>query len=712
MHRFRVHPSVMRRWCVAAWFLISTSMIAAFVRCSPSDSASDGGPPDAREENAPQADAADVIAADADAGPDADGDTGSSSSYACGSPKVVTVDGGSPEGGATALLDLGHTRKIDFVYHAADRVLAADSPAWIVWDTTTAGQIARGSGTIVGAGGSLFAVRTGSQLELRSVTDGTSKGSVAAGTNQYFGVASDGSYAWGSSTTALTVWSPAGAVLFARSGNYAQAFNVALGVQGIHAAAGEIRVATGPAGASVIETIAVPSQTVTVSPAFPDAFASWFRDGSHFFTKPVPTAAALRVYKKDATFVQLVLQYWVNGGPGLGGSNGNSKFFWTFDSGMNNLLVFAVGGSTTPVLQVPVGPSDTVMASNGMIAITQEFGTQLTLVDVGAAVASKQVTVPPAYLTSFASDGAGHWSVGNKVGVLYFLGNSKSASADGLLGCGGVGDPANDATTATSHAMSGTSSGKLIVATASGQDLVLDATTKQVVTLVAGVVPRQARLTNDGKTLVMTNYGYGLQYLPGCEMFLYALPSLTPKQSWPSSDCVYDFDLARGGSRLSYWAGTQRHVLDLGSQTDVLTDSTSELAPKVSPDGTHIAATNGNLTAIYLNGTLVNAVSGRAIGWIDDNALLVQTHKVQFDAYDKSFVYDATGTLISQPPLMPLVTYFDTAAPGRILDRDDSKIYDTTTGAKVWDQGLPPGATIVGANVAYLSGSAVYLTKY
>jgi Putative Ig domain len=91
---------------------------------------------------------------------------------------------------------------------------------------------------------------------------------------RWWRLAHDGSYVVAATDTQLTAWSPAGAVLFTRTANYssAKAF----------AAAGELRIGLGPAGANVIETIAVPAGVARTSAPHQGSFQSWLDDGEEF----------------------------------------------------------------------------------------------------------------------------------------------------------------------------------------------------------------------------------------------------------------------------------------------------------------------------------------------------------------------------------------------------------------------------------------------
>ena len=88
---------------------------------------------------------------------------------------------------------------------------------------------------------------------------------------RWWQLAHDGSYFAAATDTRLFVWSRAGAVLFTRRANYSSA--------SVFAAAHELRVAAGPAGNHVIETIAVPAGTAQLGANFPGSFRAWTENG-------------------------------------------------------------------------------------------------------------------------------------------------------------------------------------------------------------------------------------------------------------------------------------------------------------------------------------------------------------------------------------------------------------------------------------------------
>ena len=120
--------------------------------------------------------------------------------------------------------------------------------------------------------GKTAVVQSGNWLTVADSMSGTPLSNIEmpAGV-RWWQLARDGSYFAAATDSRLIVWSRAGAVLFTRQANYSSA--------SVFAAAHELRVAAGPAGSHVIETIAVPAGTVQLGATFPGSFRSWTENG-------------------------------------------------------------------------------------------------------------------------------------------------------------------------------------------------------------------------------------------------------------------------------------------------------------------------------------------------------------------------------------------------------------------------------------------------
>jgi len=152
---------------------------------------------------------------------------------------------------------------------------------------------------------------------------------IAPGFATAWTLAIDGSYLLFTGTEGVQAITPQGMTLFTRAGDYLTA------AQGSSYFAGpnEVRVANGPAGAQVIENIAVPSGAATTSPAYAGNFAGWFLDGEKFLSTAGNT---VRVYSSGA--VQLDRASL----PSIDGLAGSGEWYWT---SKNTTQVYRVGSA-------------------------------------------------------------------------------------------------------------------------------------------------------------------------------------------------------------------------------------------------------------------------------------------------------------------------------------------------------------------------------
>jgi hypothetical protein len=142
---------------------------------------------------------------------------------------------------------------------------------------------------------------------------------------------------------------------------------------------------------------------------------------------------------------------------------------------------------------------------------------------------------------------------------------------------------------------------------------------------------------------------------------------------------------------------------------------------QISPDGTLIAASTdlspAASTNIYKNGTLVTAVPGWAVGWLDNGRLLAITYINQELAakYDKSVIYDSLGNVLGTPSL-PEMHPIQVATPDTLYSPRLNEIVSLTTGAATWASGNPAKTLVTGAisgsQVVFPSGSLVLAQPY
>lgn len=167
--------------------------------------------------------------------------------------------------GPSPLVELGHTYDLQSVHMDAANVISEGVKGhWVLWDYATAAIIASGDeaetkdAAGVAVGGQIAVVSDGTNLSIYSTATGALVGTVPAG--NWWKLASDGSYIAVGSAAALTVFSPAGLQDFARTGDYSKAI--------AFPAPGQVQVALGAAGSNVIESLAVPSGSSTLTAPF------------------------------------------------------------------------------------------------------------------------------------------------------------------------------------------------------------------------------------------------------------------------------------------------------------------------------------------------------------------------------------------------------------------------------------------------------------
>ncbi len=632
---------------------------------------------------------------------------------------------------AFSLLDLGHANSIYLMRLEPTRLFSQDSSGhWVLWDYTGTTELASGDQVVLGSApvgatprypadmaGSVVAIGRANAVDIRSNNDGSlittlSDASLDPATGvAWWKLATDGSYVVSGYSSGLSVWSTAdGHLLFNRSGDYSHAQPFA--------AAGQIQIGLGPAGANVIETDSVPSGASSTGGAFTGSFNAWFEDGSHFLTNSAdlnsPTqSASYDVYTYTANSTQdgmIVLG-------DVSGLNGYGSWLWDAPTIGFGLTLYAVGGSSTPTATYNLGPDFGVFPFGSTIGM-YSYGTgSATILDLsGSSPAVTTTTIPVAYASAFAATSPTQWAVGNRHGVV--LDGASLATTPRYFGYGDA------------FSMSG-AAGEVSIATASGKILVYNPSAQSLVSTINFTSSKLA-LSSDGTVLAAKASDLDSQYEPDRTLNVYSLPGGALTNSFPYTfqdsppvPFLFDFVMSGSGNALGQLIGTYnglyfnytREVTPLSGSPIIWSDTPAPTAPPqnaamfLSPDGTLIAAstpivTGGGYsssvtTSIYKNGTLVATVNGFVVGWIDNSRLMVNT----FDSsgnYTGALIYDATGTLLttlnSLPQLASSVTSY---LPNNFLTVDSNSIYapstysiySLTTGAVLWSEALPVPAT-------------------
>jgi hypothetical protein len=615
------------------------------------------------------------------------------------------------------LIDVGHVCGVTVFRSSGSRLLTQDTCGhWVLWDTSTTAQVASGTAACVESncvsadlGGTTVAVQTSAGLELRSSADGNLVSTITAPRN-WWKVATDGSYVASGTGTALSIWTPAGQSAATRAGNYALAR--------AFAAPSELRIAGGPAGSTVIEKVAPNTGAATNSAAFSGQFYSWFLDGDRFLTN---TGNTVWTYTKDA------IQEGIMALPTIENLTGQGHWLWTQQSSTVGypLRVYAVGGDVANVTiydqvnyAIPSGLT-VGMFSSGPDTVSERVldlsGTTLNVVN----------NLPPIpYPTGFYASSPSRWMIGTQRGVIR-EGGASVPGGGRSFGCGQV------------YGIAG-GGNRVAIATATGTIDTFDVNTRTAETMVA-FASSHVELSGDGTVLAASGNSNDSQYQRDRSLKLFSLPGGSETRRWPytfggESDppWLYDFVLARSGSVVGQlllrpgrtWNLT-RTVMGTQASTPIWSDmfqpsSTGDPAPmQLSPDGTLIAAGTGSrsssvATNIYRNGTLITALVGWPVAWLDNQRLLASKYSgsVNSPTYTGAVVYDTTGAILATLASLPDIRDAQVVSADVIYSPRQNKTYSTTTGAAIWttpEAGTAWKGAVAGSRVVFASGNQVLI---
>ncbi len=611
------------------------------------------------------------------------------------------------------LLELGHDAQIVQLRFENSRVLSQDvNGHWVLWDYASGALLARGdqgesplanglpqAELSVEMAGQVFAIGLPAGLEVHSTADGHLLSTIAIaaeGTgNAWWQLASDGSYVCAGSQAGLFVWTPTGQLLVSRAGDYSAAQSFA--------APGDVQVALGAAGQSVVETVSTTDGTSSVSPPFSGEFHSWFLDGEQFITNLSNT---VWIYSK-AGVQQTVVQF-----AAIDGLAGERNWLWTYSDLGGSLAIYSVG-SATPVVVYGIGILAKVIPSGTTIGVLSYGAGAASVIDLSGQNPSKtDYTLPIAYATAYGATSSSQWIAGNTHGVI--LDGASLSTEPRYFGFGAAWSIAG-------------ATGRVAVATASGTILYFD----PAVTTPEGSIgfsSGKAELSSDGTILAASASAMDYQYETDRTLNVFSLPSGSLIGSFPYTFDVtqdlFDFTLSESGTTLGQVLGTTsnqvRQVTAISGGPVIWSDMGPEDPIRLSPDGTGIAVSNSSpsqdvVTNIFRNGILVTAVPGFSVGWIDDDRILVDKYlQGQYSIlYNGCAIYDATGVQLATPPL-PELHSIQTVTPDSVYSPDVNAILSLTNGQATWTS--PYGANGVGAvsgpYVVFEYGSRVLVDRY
>lgn len=680
------------------------------------------------------------------AGLSLDAATGRISGSAAGAAAqtAFTVTAQNPGGATTAtvnisvmaapntLLDLGHAQSIQAIRFGSGRVLSVDQPGhWVFWNYTSGAILADGdgspseivSGTQVFAlqqidmQGTIFVVAIPNGLEIYSTADGhllsiliypgIGVAPSSGGAVPWWQLASDGSYIAIGSNSGLAIFSPAGQVLASKTGDYstAQSFS----------APGNVLVALGSAGQTVIETISASTGSSTTSPSFSGQFHSWFLDGARFLTNEQNTVWVYSSAGSQQAVVSL---------PSIENLTGQGNWVWTYAASTPGYPgnIYAIG-SETPALTFSGAASSAAVASGNTFAILAYGAGQLSVYDLsGSAPSRSDYDDPVAYLTTYASDSSGHWVVGNQHGAL--VDGSSLAGTPRYLGYGQAWSIAGSTVNAA-------------VSTASGKILVFDPAAAALDQTI-GFSSSKVAVSTDGTLLGAMGNDNDAQYEADRTLNFYALPAGSVVKSYPytfqdGQPALFDFSLSGSGGTIAQTIGTfqnalwtwLRKITPLTGSPVIWSDSPVAVGPQpptpaapilLSPDGTLAdvytgGSANTYATDILKNGALVTAIPGVAVGWIDNNRILVNQYSGT--QYTGAVIYDATGAKGATPAL-PELKSIQAVTSDSVYDPSHNAIYSLTTGQPTWTGTYPSSGlgAVAGTHVVYESGHKIVMESY
>jgi hypothetical protein len=578
--------------------------------------------------------------------------------------------------------------------------LSNDGATWILWDSASAAMLATGSSAcvrptsalfpqcpaypLVDMTGSMFVAEILGGLELRSATDGSLIARVSDSTYTWWKLATDGSYVAVGGPNGLTVWSATGSSVTSRTGDYsnAKAF----------ASPGEVLVALGPAGASMIESISLPSGSSTITPAFQGTFNSWFQEGGRFLTN---TGNTVWVYAADGT------QQDIRALPSITFLAGQGNWFWSYEN--LGLDVYKVGASATPTASFPMNiVSGAPIYSGTTIGVPTDVlgGTPTTVTGVvhiidlsGTTPVMVDHTTPAFHNSAYAALSSSEWFVGNQNGTLL-----DGSSLGGTLKYFGYGR-------AWAVAAGGP---RAAVATAVGKILVLDATTGAIEESIDSPGVSGLAMSADGSVIAtaITNQDTGIiSTAPAVQVYTLPGASLT-YSSTPGG--AASFSLSGSGSVVAWQSDStpEGSVIDLTTQAVIWSTATSSPI-RLSQDGTLIAITSNQTTNIYFNGSLESAVAGYAVGWLDNSHLLVENRISS--AYSGSVIVDQMGTVTSTPAAHDFEDPLQILGYDSIYDVTKNTIFSVSTGTATWTSDTVSAGVgaVAASSVVFVSGNSV-----
>ena len=599
------------------------------------------------------------------------------------------------------LLELGHTSPVSRLQYDGSRIVSNSDGRCILWNAQT-GAIIRsfGSGrsSCSLAGSTLIHYVQGfpfETLNFHSSDDGSLLGYVERLYEQHWTLATDGSYLVINTGTNLLVYSRTGSLLVTVPGTFnGQMF----------LAPGEIRVANNPSDPlpHAIRYISVPSGTVTAGPPYDGAFHRWFLDGERFFTS---VGTIFRIYSRTG-----IQQDFINLSS-VANLAGKGNWYWAPGK---PLRIFAVGSGGVETANFVMG--EPVTASGSVLAAFESFDSDnFSIIDMSGPVPVKADYVSPYHSPRHNPPGlvaavsANDWIFSESEGVI-----------SGRLGAG----PPRRYSIGAVRSIAGSST-RLAVATAAGEIFHFDAATREL----EGTILRNSSkvaLSMDGSVLgAFARVNHSEKTPDDRKLRLYSLPSQALVHEFPEIDTAdnvwVDFQLSASGQIIGQALPVSGQTLRVMRADGTVLWSGVSFKPmiRLNPSGTRFAIPGNTaalpkdaVTNMYLvDGTLTGAAFGVAVGWLDDEHLLVNRY-VQGSGTDQNFngaqIVDTTGRFLSSLPIQE-TDEIQPLGANQFYSPRRNNIFDGTTGNIVWSTTSPSASigAVAGNNVYFLSGTTV-----
>jgi len=553
-------------------------------------------------------------------------------------------------------------------------------------------------------------------LEVRSADRGALLWSLRDVTNG--GVSSDGSYLWAVSATSLRVFSHDGHERFSLAGNYSQAQ--------IYASSDAIRVLGGPSSGA-LQTIRLADHNSAYA-SVQGNFASWFSDGTAFVTT---LGATTWVYTNEG--IQLAIGILPDV-VGLGGAGG---YVWELNEGRFNapLRLYAATDLSAPIQTFNSELAGFRISGSRIAALRQG---SLQIISVGASVAvGDAIPIAMTSVVAFSSDAEGDWVIGSADGVV----------ADDVAERSGSND-----TYSLGRALSLASSGnaQAAIATASDRVIMLSVGPSAAPIRTIQVPHSQIALSDDGSILVAAENLDSSQIGSDRSLRTFSTTDGSVIHTWPytlplSGSTLLGFTFAPKGLVLSQLVGpcpahgcedpvrlftdvTGATFPNYGPPLEAADELTSQL-PRLSPSGANAVfgsigpGIGSAVTLIYSNSSLVTAIPGVALAWLDDAHILVATYHLErqgmFEVAVQDIVriYDARGHVTSTAQL-PDVQSAQLVPVGPVSGTFvywplHNQVLDYTTGAVYW-KGDPDvrDAVPVGDYVLYTRNERIFVDRF